>query len=99
MPRKRMTTRMFTTIPATLTKAYLRGRPSCLSLAKGSVESVSKNMIQHIQATYCGCLSRPAASAIGALNNQREAVNKRVEINSERERVLYRRLRSSSCEK
>src|SRR5829696_124949 len=98
-PRKRTTTKMFTTIPVILTKAYFFGRFSCRSLAKGRVDSVSKNMIQHIHDMYVGCLSRPAASAKGALKNQRQNVNKMVVTRMERDNVLYKRLRSSSCEK
>jgi hypothetical protein len=87
-PRNKMTTTMFITIPATLTKAYFLGLPSCLSLANGSVASVSKNMIQHIHDTYCGCLSKPAALAMLPLNNYRIAVKIKVVNQRERDKVL-----------
>ncbi len=68
-PIKNITTSTFTTIPITLTKAYLRGLPSCRSLAKGNVASVSKKIIPVSQTKYSGCAAINVASASCFVNN------------------------------
>ena len=91
IPRNNITIKMVMTIPATLANAYVLGRFSCLSLAKGSVDSVSKKMIQHSHVMYrpC-CASRLARLAISDRNSQRHKVKSIVVKKIEIESVLYK---------
>src|SRR5215471_21182728 len=96
MPRKRITTNIVITIPATRTKAYFFGRPSCLNLANGNVASVSKKIIQQTQVMYSACLpSSPARLAMSDLNIQRQRVKIIVVKKIEKDKVLYKCFRSS----
>ena len=95
---KNTTTNTFTTIPATLTKAYFLGLPSCLSLAKGKVASVSKKIIPVSHTKYSGCVGIRVAVANEWLNNNKMAENKMVELRMETFSVLYSRSLSICCE-
>jgi hypothetical protein len=87
--RKKTVAAMFKRILQMRIKAYLIGRPSSLSFAKGIVVSVSSVITTIVKSISCGSSVNPANPANVFLNSHKIEDSKIVERNSEILAVLY----------